>query len=299
MKKITILLMALASLTISSSQGQDARVDLGVYDAAHTFDTSSGITYEQTSPGITYEQMWISWADYAPGKLLPQLQAITAKGRTPILSIDPYSIKSVGSDSRLLSDIVSGKYDAVTKAMATEVASLGSPVFIRWGPEMERDITKPWSKKPAANYIAAFRHFVTAFKAISPTSSMIWSPIGNEGSAKYYPGSDAVDYVGFSVCEYPICTIGWYGQPRSFAEWMDKKYPPLAIFGKPIIIVELGICDTPINQKAWIQAAFASVGTFPLVRALIYYNAVDPVSWKPWGGTGKPDWTIDPSNFVE
>ena len=292
MLKTLLLLTAFASLIIVNSQAQASGgmpLDLGVYDASHAFDKSS----------LRYEQIWISWADYTPGKLLPQLQAIAAKGRTPILSIDPYAIKSVGSRSALLEDIVKGKYDAVTRALAVEINTLGSPVFIRWGPEMERDIDKPWSKRPAAKYIAAFRHFVALLKQLSPTFSTIWSPIGNEGCAQYYPGADVVDFVGFSVYEVPDCTIGWYGHPRSFAQWMDEKYPPLAKFGKPIIIAELGICDTPIKQKAWIQAAFASVGPFPLVRALIYYNAVDPISWKPWGGTGKPNWTIDPSNFVE
>jgi cellulose synthase (UDP-forming) len=291
MKKTLLLLMAFASLIIVNPQVQaSARtpLDLGVYDATHAFDKSS----------LRYEQIWVSWADYTPGKLLPKLQAIVAKGRTPILSIDPYAIKTVGSSSALLEDIVKGKYDAIINELATEIQSLGKPVIVRWGPEMERDIAKPWSAKPVTNFIAAYRHFVNTFRTNS-TALQMWSPIGNEGCTRYYPGADVVDIVGFSIYEIPACSIKWCGHPRSFAQWMDIKYPAMAQFGKPIIIAESGICDIPANQASWVHDALGDMYNYPLVTALIYYNAFDPVSWKPWGGPAKTDWTINPTVFVE
>ena len=282
MRKIILLMATLAGLTIANAPASE--VQLGVYDPGHAFDKT---------PGLSFEQIWVRWDE--PGKLLPRLKAITAKGRTPLLSIDPWSIKSIGSSDTLLPDIAAGKYDGITKELAKEIASLGSPVFIRWGSEMDRKMVQPWSGKSPASYIAAYRHFVTTFRAVSPKSQMVWAPIGNEGCQDYYPGGDVLDYTGISLYEYPMCTVSWYGQERSFSDWMNEKYGRLRPFNKPVIIVELGITGTRAKQKAWLQEAFASFGNYPLLKALLYYNDVDPVSWAQWGGTGRPDWSINPA----
>ena len=282
-------------------------VDLNVYDNFHKLDTVRT---------IAYEHIWCEWDKYTPGKLLPQLKEITAKGRIPLVTIEPYPIGLIGSAETLLPDIAAGKYDSVTSALAKEIKSLGSPVFVRWGPEMEYAI-KPWSVKAPADYIAAYRHFVAKFKKVSPTSSMVWSPVGeaplpvsvlhgsetNSGEMtksceQYYPGGDVVDYAGFSLYEVPAVSIGWFGREQSFADWMNQKYPRFVAFNKPIIITELGVWDTPAKQEAWMQAAFAAVPNYPLLKVLVYFNTQDLVSWKKWGGVGAPNWFINPSIFT-
>ena len=35
----------------------------------------------------------------------------------------------------------------------------------------------------------------------------------------------------------------------------------------------------PAQQSAWVTAAFSSLGQFPLVTTVVYYNAKDPVNW--------------------
>jgi beta-mannanase len=260
-------------------------VDLGVYDNLHKFENVRT---------MTYEQIWYRWD--TPGKLLSQLKALVAKGRIPLVTLEPYPISSIGCTETMLSDIAAGKYDGVASAIAKEINALGSPVFVRWGPEMDIP-NKPWSVAPAADYIAAFRQFVTTFRKTSPTSPIVWSPVGNQDCERYYPGDDVVDYTGYSLYELPTASIGWFGREQSFADWMDQKYPTFVKFNKPIIIPELGICDTPAKQKAWMQAAFAAVPNYPLVKALIYYNSQDKVSWKKWGGAGAPSWFINPAVF--
>jgi beta-mannanase len=284
-KPKTMLFVLTAALTAAS-----ARADLGVYDPGRAFDSAAG---------IRYEQIWVDWSRDGASKVSAQLQAVTAKGRTPILSIDPYAISKIGKEKSLLGDVTAGKYDSVIRDYAAAVKGAGSPVIVRWGPEMERDSDKPWSAKPTADFIAAYRHFVTAFRAVAPGTPVIWSPIGNKGCEAYYPGDDYVDFVGFSVYEYPKCTAAWYGAPRSFAAWMNEKYPPLAKFGKPVIIAELGVFDSPAKQSAWVTAAFNSLSQFPLVRTVVYYNGKDPVNWGKFvKGATAPDWRISPSAFT-
>jgi endoglucanase len=100
---------------------------------------------------------------------------------------------------------------------------------------------KPWAIKPAADFIAAFRQFVTNFKRTSRTSFIVWSPVGNEGCEQYYPGDDVVDYTGYSLYELPAASINWFGREQSFADWMDQKYH---------------ILSNSINQFTPVQEAF-------------------------------------------
>jgi cellulose synthase (UDP-forming) len=268
---------------------QTRAVDLGVFDFHHKFDKVP----------LTYEQIWVFWND--PGDIKAQLRAVDKKDRIPVLSIDCYSIKAIGTDDSLLQDIVAGHYDAIIIKMAKDVSAFGDTTLIRWGPEM--DLTnapsKPWSGKSPEAFIAAYRHFVILFREYAPASYQIWSPVGNWGCEKYYPGDDVVDFTGYSLYELPVASKLWFGHERSFSEWMNEKYPAFAEIGKPIIIAELGIFGRSERQSAWMKEAFASLWRYPLVQAILYYNSRDVVSWKKWGAKGAPSWFIDPAVFVD
>jgi cellulose synthase (UDP-forming) len=263
-------------------------VDLGAYDNQHRFDDLRT---------LKYEMIWSDLDKYRSGRLRPELTKIASKGRTPIVTIEPYPIPRIGGSETLLPDITAGKYDEVILAMATETESLGSPVFIRFAPEMDMTTDKPYARKPPEVFIPAYQHFVLVFREASPTSLLVWTSVGNQGGEKYYPGDDYVDYTGYSLYEQADASKLWCGHERSFAQWMDEKYPAFAKLGKPVIITELGICGSPQKQRSWMVDAFATVANYPLVKALIYFNAQDTVSWKKWGAPGAPNWRINPSVF--
>jgi endoglucanase len=265
-------------------------VDAGVYDRTHTFDRIHT---------LAYEVIWCNWQEYREGQLLPELKKVALRGRTPMITIEPWNIPSIGTESSLLTDIAAGKYDPLTSKMAREIAFLTSPTYIRWGAEMEFTEDYPWAKKPANDYIAAFRHFAKIFKEGCPTFRMVWSPVGNEGCQAYYPGDDVVDYAGLSIYELPIASTRWFGHPMSFVDWMQNKYPRIAQYHKPIIVVELGVSDTAEHQKNWLANAFAVVPDYPLIKALIYFNTEDIHSWKKWGAKGAPNWSINPALFTQ
>ena len=129
--------------------------------------------------------------------------------------------------------------DSVTEAAAEELARLldgywrdsGTPSIVRFAHEMNGS-WYPWGQQPEA-YIDAFRTVATAVHALAPASAMAWAP--NEGSgypfsggtftssdpsldtngdgeitntddpyAPYWPGDDAVDWVGMSVYHWGI-----------------------------------------------------------------------------------------------
>lgn len=133
--------------------------------------------------------------------------------------------------------------ESVTAATAEELARLldgywrvgGTPTIVRFAHEMNGS-WYPWGQQPTA-YVDAFRTVATAVHTLAPASAMAWAP--NEGSgypfrggafssqdasldtdgdgditnaddpyAPYWPGDDAVDWVGMSVYHWGL-TYPW------------------------------------------------------------------------------------------
>ena len=132
-----------------------------------------------------------------------------------------------------------GGLESVTAAAAEELASLldaywrmdGTPIIVRFAHEMNGS-WYPWGQQPEA-YVDAFRTVAAAVHELAPASAMAWAP--NEGSgypfmgqrfsaqdasldtngdgeitntddpyAPYWPGDDAVDFVGMSVYHWGL-----------------------------------------------------------------------------------------------
>jgi len=247
-------------------------ITLGIYDNAQTM-TGKPLAYEEIFVDQTSAEGWVgtnrqSVYDFAT--------AAWAKGRTPIISIEPFS-------GDPLDEIVSGKRDEELANIASQLARYGGPAIIRWGHEPEKS-RYPWGGKPAAKYISAYRYVVDYLRKYNPQQklSFMWSPVGNVDGTKYYPGSHYVDYVGCSV---------FNTENRSFAETFAPKYQTLAQYCKPIIIAEFGV-QAKDDQAAWVSGLKASASQFPLLKSVIYFNAVDPY---PWVKGQKPDWRINPA----
>jgi len=251
-----------------------------------------------TATNMTYEEIWDWWDTSATlGWLLPQLQTIHSRNRLPIVTIEPWPIKSITKKTaNLLPDITYGKYDNVIRTIAADLKQYGGPVIVRWGHEMENNSSYPWSKQSPAQYIAAFQHVAALFKSLAPGRiSMMWSPAGDKGCQNYYPGTAVVDIVGLSIYNYPAFNQVWYGTgSMSFAQIVDMKYPRVSGFGKPVFAAELGDVTTD-NQAAWVQAMFAACPNYPLLKALIWFNAKDSSNWGL--NLPPPDWRISPSIF--
>lgn len=118
--------------------------------------------------------------------------------------------------------------------VATAVKGLPGPVFIRFAPEMNAP-WEPWGLQPTA-YAAAFRRASAAVHATVPQAAMVWSPAAGQGYpfggpagptssvpldpaadtngdgrltsaddpyAPYFPGNEAVDWVGLDAYSDP------------------------------------------------------------------------------------------------
>lgn len=205
-----------------------------------------------------------------------------ANGRIPLISWE----------GTRLSDITSGKHDALIRARADGVKALGKRVFIRWAWEMNGN-WYAWSgarnganTTAAARYRAAWRRVVSIFRARGATNAVwVWSPNHANIPARswnrwqnYYPGHSWVDWVG-------IDGYNW-GRSRSWSRWQDFR----AIFGpvyasyrsaKPIMIAETASTDVGGDKARWIRiASFQIKRYYPSIAAVVWFHVNKEEDWR-------------------
>jgi cellulose synthase (UDP-forming) len=214
----------------------------------------------------------------------------TRDRRIALVTVEPFPQR--GDRTPVLDVIVAGARDGELRQLA-RVARDASPqvVLLRWGHEMELSGLYPWSANEPEMYRLAFRHVVKTFlEEGADNVRWVWSPVGNAGLEAYYPGDDVVNYVGVTV----LGDEGWdanFGLPsQSFAELLAPKYERLALYGKPIVVAELGVSGPPERQTAWLEDAAHTIDQFPLVRALSYFNDVNAENNHL---SSRPDWRVE------
>jgi len=164
------------------------------------------------------------------------------------------------------------------------------PVVIRWGHEMENFTGRyPWATRDAQAYIDAYQYFVSKCASRAPNAQYMWSPAGNKNLKDYWPGENYVDYIGITVYNYEAWEILFYGYSRSFKENFGERYARVGEYRKPIMIAEFGA--TGAGRTQWITEALQEVNKYILVKSVLFFSAMDPVSW---GSVPPPDWRTQP-----
>ncbi|WP_082485485.1 glycoside hydrolase family 26 protein [Rathayibacter sp. Leaf296] len=232
-----------------------------------------------------------------------------------------------------------GGLAAVTDDVAADIADLtaavnerGVPVIVRFAHEMNGS-WYAWGQQPAA-YVETFRRVAAAVHADAPGSAMMWAPNSAEGYpfeggasaaqpgtadfalldttgdgvltldddpyAPYYPGDDAVDWVGMSL--YHWGSAHPWGEnelpePGKFAAQLTGTYSGAAgdetaapdfyqtygvEHGKPVAIPETAALVVPrgdpagelaIKQAWWRQVLSEDVATrFPNIRMINWFE---------------------------
>lgn len=188
-----------------------------------------------------------------------------------------------------LEAIVRGDFDEDLEAWGRQAAAFGTPVIVEWGTEANGEWF-PWngswnggSHIGPALFRGAYRHIVRTVCS-QGAQNLTWVFHVNGGDVpreqwneleNYYPGDDAVDWVGVSVYggltptddEWPI-----------FADGMDAVVGRLDATapGKPIFVLEFGATlGNPRGEAApWLDAALGDLvaGRWPEVRGFSWWN---------------------------
>jgi cellulose synthase (UDP-forming) len=223
------------------------------------------------------------------------LSASGRRGVIPLVTIEPFPAPE--QHTHVLQDVAQGATDEQLRALA-DVSANSSPqvLLVRWGHEMDLENLYPWSTGDPQMYRAAYRHVVSIFREEGATNvRWVWSPSGNSGSDAYYPGDDVVDYVGMTILgDEQWDQILGDESARSFTQLMAAKYPELAVYGKPMIVAELGVSGSPEHQEGWLAEAARALVDFPGIRIISYYGSRNVPNNHM---ATQPDWRISASAF--
>ena len=259
-------------------------VAFGVYDPDGTFASAAAVR-------IAHD--YVHWLRFEPAAFAADAADAARHGRTLLVTVEPWTDDGwSGTDTAVMRQVAAGAHDARIDAVCGAVGAAGRPAYVRFAPEMEDQTGRyPWAGDPVG-YVAGYRHFVERCRTHAPNASFVWSPIGNTGFTRYYPGDGYVDQVGLSVFGLEAWDKDQAGRPLTFAETLRPKYIKSAVYGKPIMIAELGVSGSAEYRTRWLAGMLGPQPDFPQLAAVVYFDRAETGRWpSPYGS---PDWRITP-----
>ena len=258
---------------------------IGMYDPDDAFIAEKGIT--MTSD-------YFAW-NKDLGVITTELKRATDQRRAFLVTIEPWP-EPVGfsyeSNDDLFKAIITGEYDRIAGAICSILSTSQVPVYIRWGHEMELENSRyPWSHGTPKLYIEAYRHFVDTCRTKGNLFKFVWSPAGERGLEKYWPGEKYVDVIGLSIYSFDQYDEKHIGHKRSFKEVFVPRYDRVKNYGKPILIAEMGATGTDDYKLEWIGWMMNDLHNYKRLIGLVYLNTLDPQAiWEE--GLDNPDWRL-------
>ena len=210
----------------------------------------------------------------------------------------PYT-QELGPDRFSLASIIEGKWDAYIDRWGDAARDFGHPMFVSFANEMN-GTWFPWSgwfngaqvpidgASPASGpfqgpetFKKAYRHIVDRVRARGANNVLWVFHAANYSIPKdpwnaieqYYPGSDYVDWLGYSVYGEQFIEDPW----SSFSVCWDWPYNALCALDphKPIILAEWGVGEFPKkgSKPTFIQDALGSMqAKYPRVKASVFWH---------------------------
>lgn len=279
----------------------------GIYDGGFP-NTFSGL--EQVESQLNYKfplvSFYAAWGD-KPTQRFPirMVETIFNMGSVPMITWEPWV---VDFDERIrpglrpvaereygaMAAIARGEYDFYIVPWARGAASVRRPMFLRFAHEMNDPYRYPWGPQNGnrpEDFIAAWQHIHRVFQKMGATNVIwVWSPhISMPWFEYYYPGDEYVDWVATGILNYG--TVASWSRWWSFHQILEKSYPSLVQFGKPIMISEFGTVSEGGDMAEWYRQAFYHMDhTYRRgVHAVVLFNQANDITISP---TFPLNWTV-------
>jgi hypothetical protein len=223
----------------------------------------------------TLRIMFLRWG--TPTLPVRTLTQTAALGAQTVIEIQPVHLN--------MAQIAAGSGDAWLETFAQEVAALGFPVTVSFGPEMNGQ-WYPWGfahNKPA-DFVAAWQHIhnLLAGTTAGPAITWLWQPsaihFSTPSPLPWWPGSAYVDEVGLD---------GYYVLPNDTFNVIFANTIKLvrSLTNKPILVGETAVGATTGHQVADLKDLFNGIRAYHLM-GLVWFNIAQG------GGKYHQDWRL-------
>jgi len=219
---------------------------------------------------------------YFPAKFANEIEH---KGAVPVITWEPWDQANPSTQTDPLSDqiyneILTHKHDNHIRQWAKDAALYGKPVFLRFAHEMNGN-WYPWGNiqpNSQAKYIVTWRYIHNIFEEEGADNvTWVWAPNSTDANGdvesllNFYPGTDYVDWVGFSAFNWG--TASQYSSWKPFKSMIDHPYAVLVELNKPIMISETSSVSVGGNKAEWFTNALEyDLTDFPEIKAIVFYN---------------------------
>lgn len=206
------------------------------------------------------------------GKPFPRQYANNAKAAGAALQI---AFEPGGG----LDEVRDGEY---IRQWAAAAKATGLPIFLRFACEMNGNWV-PWHGD-TEKYIEKFRLVHDIMEEAAPNVAMVWSPgdVPINTMSAYYPGDDAVDWVGISMYSTPY-ENGDPEKPQLGLGPVDRLEELYRLYAdrKPVMISETAVTHaTAIDGQAWTDWGVMNLERlyevmtkeYPRLKAITYFN---------------------------
>jgi hypothetical protein len=245
--------------------------------------------------------LWFqAWGDGDAVFYTDYVRLAAEKGYTPVISWEPwkraFNDRLTVQPTYALSTIAAGAHDDYIRSWARGAKETGVPIILRFAHEQSTQpgvrSWYPWQGDPE-NFKAAFRHIVAIFREEGATNvRFLWSAMWlHQWANLYYPGDDAVDYIGTTELNHGTVPDANWAKWRTFDEMFGPEYAAAVPWSKPMILTELASAEQGGDKAQWLRDCFVSFKSrYPLVVGVLLVEIKSDLEWPTinWSVTSSP-----------
>ncbi len=226
----------------------------------------------------------LSYAALAAPPPLADLDAVAARGATPVLTWEPWD--PADRDRSTLADLAAGAWDGQLEWWAGALRDWGRPVLLRFAHEQNGD-WYPWAVgvagTTAEDHVAAWRHLAEVLAGAGADNvELVWNPNvsypGSTPMADTWPGAvGRVALDGYNWGAVPGHG-GWQEPAELFGPSLEELRGLAP--GVPVTIAEVGCAESGGDKAAWITDLVAWLDDQADVEALVWFDHDKETDWR-------------------
>lgn len=227
------------------------------------------------------------YQDFSPGSKfnIRFMNRLYEKGSIPVVTWEPWIRDGeleipLNQEGNTAEAILSGQYDNYLREWARGANKFGKPFFLRFAHEMNGNWYSwgSFDKNSAEEYQKMWQYVHTIFEEEGATNVIwVWSPNNTDSHGEtgtvleFYPGSEYVDWVGFSAFNWGEANPGNYWMDFKTSSW--EIYSILVELNKPIMVTETSSVSIGGDKTAWFrQTLEKDIPSMPMIRGVILFN---------------------------